>query len=287
MNESLAQDPDFAPAYVGLADSHLRLGYYQRSTPEFLSEIKSHAQKAIQLTDTQDEAHRILGEVALFVEWNWTKAQTELQRALEINPSSPQARDVYTNLLLSQGRFDRAIEERQASQRLGPLSHLLHCNGGWTYYFSRNYEQAIELAQKNLDLFGFNCPGEYRVIAQSYVQLRMFSEAVKTLQECPRQDRPRVQTQLAYALARLGREREAREMLAALEKRGIEPYLLAQIHTALGDHDAALDALEQACEDRSYWMPFVNVEPKFDPLRRDPRFANLLRRIGLPQADGD
>ena len=280
-DDALTHDPDFAPAHVGLADSHLRLGYYQRSTPELVSRIKSYAQRAIQLTGTRDEAHRILAEIALFVEWDWATAEAEVRRALKINPSSARARDVYTNLLLSRGQFARAIEERQASLKLGPLSHLLHCNGGWTYYISRKYEQAIELSRNNQEFFGFNCSGEYRVMGQSYAQLNMFSEAVRVLKECPRQNQPRVQAQLAYVLARWGREKEAREILGSLEKRERLPYFRAQIHTALGDCDAAFAALERAYDERSFWMAFINVEPRFDPLRGAPRFADLVNRMGL------
>ena len=239
IKQSLARDPSFAPAYVGLADASIGRGFFRLLSGEELAEVKTYANRALELDDSLDEAHRILAQTAFYIEWDWSVAERELRSTLEINPSAAPAYDLYANLHLTLGHFDEAVEARKVCIELDPLSHVFNCNGGFTFYWARHYQDAIGQATRNLELFGFDCPSEYAVAAKAYGQMGRFDKAIDWLEKCPRQPLPPIRAELAYSLARQGRTKEAREILDSLTRKKADPYFLAQIHVGLGDREAA------------------------------------------------
>ena len=185
------------------------------------------------------------------------------------------------------GRFDEALKEQKRAQELDPLSDMSAFGIGATFYWSRQPERAIEQYRSVLELN----PSMYLVywfLAEAYVETGDFASAIATIEKWPMKIHdPVTSSQSAYVYAKAGERRKALEILSALEKQSSQEHELAfniaQIYLGLGDNEQALAWLEKACDERSVWLIWLGVDPKFDPLREHPRFQDLLRRVGLPQ----
>lgn len=284
--EAIDRDPTFAQAYSGIADSYYFLVVTDAVEPrDGESQAEDAAQRAVALGEGLAESHNALGSVMLGL-WEWPHAEVEFKRAVELNPSYSTEHRLYAALLTTLGRHQEAGEQIGLAMRTDPLSLPNNAEVIRTLYYSRDYDRAIEQAQKALQLD----PDYYRIhfwLARIYAQKGMYREAIaeseKVLKAMP--DSNVGLTELAYCLAAGGRQPEARKILRRLEEKSkrdfVPAYNLAVIHTALNEQDNALRHLQRAYQERDWALMVLAVEPRLDSLRSDPRFRELVRNVGL------
>ena len=280
---AIAKDPGFALAYAGLADSYV-VPMNERAPRDAMPKAKAAALRALQIDDSLAEAHTSLARVLQAYEWNWKEAEKEFKRAIELNPRYAVAHQWYGGYFASIGHREEAVEERRIALELDPLSTPMNFDLGQAFYFRREYDKALEQFNKTLELDpGF--PSAILYIPLVYSQKGMHEEAIGSVRQVPESS---VGTAiLGYVLAAGGREPEARQQLAELKRlrgRGyVSAVLIAYVHAGLGEKDEALAWLEKGYEERAHHMQFLKVEPRWDSLRSDPRFADVVRRIGFPE----
>jgi serine/threonine protein kinase/tetratricopeptide (TPR) repeat protein len=284
--QALAKDPQYAQAFAGQADAYALLADFNvLPAREVLPKVKSAAAKALQLDDTLAEAHTSLAW-AQFHDLDWAGAEREFKRAIELNAGYPSAHSWYGELLMAQGHSDRAQEEMTRAYQLDPLSPVLSLALGYRFYYARQYAQAIEQCQKVLSMDASFVPAHV-YLGRSYQQKPSLPEALaefkKALQISEGDTNELAALGQAYAVAH--QESEARKILDQLKERSqqtyVQPMWIAVIHVGLGEKDQAFDWMQKAYDDRSAWLVYLKVDPLFDPVRNDPRFADLLRRVGL------
>jgi TolB-like protein/DNA-binding winged helix-turn-helix (wHTH) protein/Tfp pilus assembly protein PilF len=287
--QAIEKDPNYALAYAGLADC-----YHVPANPlpprEKMPLARAAATKALQLDDTLVEAHTTLARVFFAYDWDWPAAEKEFKRAIELNPRYAPAHQWYGGHLSATGRFREAEAEKKRALELEPLSLIMNFEVGLASYFARDYDQAIDRFRKTLELDA-NFPPPYTFLAASYEQKGMFEEAMAASRRAVTvtQGPPKALAMagLAHIYAISGRKTEALKILAELQSLSEHKYVpatdTALIYAGLGEKDKAFAWLEKAHEEHSFTLSNVKVEPRFDPLHSDPRFADLLRRIGLAQ----
>jgi TolB-like protein/Tfp pilus assembly protein PilF len=279
-------DPNYAPAYAGVADAYYGFSNIYISSREAMPRVKTAALQALALDDTLAEAHVSLAITKLVHDYDYPGAETELRRAIELNANYAPAHLWYGFVLTVLERFEEAKAEVARARELDPLSLHIRIYGFLTVYFARRYDEAAQQLQE----IALTDPNYYMVHAYLGLvdeQQGKFSEAVTEFQRATALDdsaEPRAQLAHAYALA--GRKSEARKLLTELIARPkhqfLSPYNVALIYVALGDYPRALQSLEDALADRSEWCPYLKVDPRLDPLHSTPRFQNLLRRMNFP-----
>ncbi len=287
-SRAIEADPEYALAYAGLADGYDILGFYTVLPPrEAFPKAKAAASRALEIDGSLAEARTSLAYARHYYDWDWAEAEREYRRAIELNPGYPTAHGFYANYLTTMGRQEEALAECQRAQELDPLSLILNTAMGWAHYFARRYDDAIRHIQKALEMDSTFVPAHW-FLGNAYVQKRMDREAIEELHRAVEFSAggTLMMAALAQAHATFGRRSEAEEMISELEAlsatKYVSAYYVALIHAALGDPDAAFRRLEKAYEERSHGLTFLAVEPQWDSLRSDPRFADLLRRVGLP-----
>ena len=288
--QAVEKDPAYALAHSGLADSYSLLGELSVAPPkESFPQARAYAEKALALDETLAEAHVSLAMVKLLYEWDWPGAEKELRRAKELDPNNPQVYHFYGHYLQSVGRLEEAIVETKRGVDLDPTSLVLNAELGWAYHCARHYDQAIAQGRRTLELdpnFVFTS----WVIAQSYGQRGRYQEAIAELKRARKIETnwPYIIAELGYAYAVSGERSEAEKILQQLKERAAGEYidasLVAYIYVGQGQKDQAFAWLEKAYQERSGLLPWLQGEPRWDPLRGDERFADLLRRLNLPQA---
>jgi len=283
--QAIARDPTYALAYDGLADGYNVLGNYGYVPPkEAYPKAKEAALKALELDDTLAEAHSSLAFIKTDYDWDWSGAEKEFQRAIEVNLNYAYAHAMHGYHLLRMGRFEEAIAENKRALELDPLSLVANRILGQAFYYARKYDQAIEQLRKTLELDP-NFTSAHMYLGEAYLQKSMYKEGIaeieKELMISPSSTGEL--SQLGYGYALEGRKAEAQKVLDQLNKRSKQRYVSAAsraiIYAGLGDKDKAFEWLEKGYEDRS--IGAIKVNPAYDPLRSDPRFANLLRRMNL------
>jgi tetratricopeptide (TPR) repeat protein len=250
---------------------------------------RAAATKALQLDDTLVEAHTTLARVFFAYDWDWPAAEKEFKRAIELNPRYAPAHQWYGGHLSATGRFREADAEKKRALELEPLSLIMNFEVGLASYFARDYDQAIDRFRKTLELDA-NFPPPYTFLAASYEQKGMFEEAMAASRRAVTvtQGPPKAHAMagLAHIYAVSGRKTEARNILAELQTLSEHKYVpatdTALIYAGLGEKDKSFAWLDKAFEEHSFTLSNLKVEPRFDSLHSDPRFADLLRRIGLP-----
>jgi serine/threonine-protein kinase len=287
--QSIQIDPNYAPAYAGMADAYNSLAGFNASPPkESYPLAKKAAMQALKLDETLAEAHAALALVTFFYDWSWSDAESEFKRAIALNPSNADAHQTYGYFLAARGRFDEALSESQRALELDPVSVVKIMGRGEILHFSRRDTEAIESYKQTVIMdpnFGFT----YWALGRAYLAKDMYEEAIAAFKKSiPLSgDSPDEPAELARAYALSGRKAEARKIINELKeqsrKRYISPTVIAFIHAALGEKDEAFNLLEQAYDDRDFVLVLAKIEPAFDPLRSDPRFAALLKRVGLEQ----
>jgi eukaryotic-like serine/threonine-protein kinase len=282
------KDPNYALAYVGLADSYSLLGspVGGGSPREKFPKAKAAALKALELDDTLAEAYASLVIVRLRYDWDWLVAEREIKRAIELNPNYSMTHLMYADYLRVMGRSDEAIAEIKRAQELEPLSLNTNAVVGVHFYFARQYDQAIEQCQKTLDLDP-NFAQAHLFLGWAYVQKARYEEAIAAAKKASSLSPSDLRTvsALGHAYAVSGQTSEAVNILDQLKElsrqRYISPHDMAIIYTGLGEKEQAFAWLDKAYADRSWPLPLLKFDPRFDSLRSDPRFADLVRRIGL------
>jgi serine/threonine protein kinase/Flp pilus assembly protein TadD len=288
-NQAIEKDPSFALAYAGLADC-----YVVRLNPlpprEKMLKAKAAAMRALVLDETLAEAHTSLGRVLATYDWDWTSAEKEYKRALELNPRYAIAHQWYGGWLQVMGHRNEAIAERKLAQELDPLSPIVNFELGLAFYYARDYDQAIEQFQKTLEL-DQNFPPAHYLLPAAYEQKGMYSEAIaefkKAIPLTGGSEWSFTRGALGHIYAVVGKKSEARAVLDELKQMSQQEYVpadsIALVYAGLGEKDQAFAWLEKAYGERSFGMAYLKVEPRWDSLRSDPRFADLVRRVGLPQ----
>jgi TolB-like protein/Flp pilus assembly protein TadD len=286
--EAIDKDPNYALAYAGLTDSYSLLGSAigGLSPREMFSKAKAAAAKGLAIDDTLSEAHAALALVHLRYDWDWLATEREIKRAIALNPNYATTYHWYADYLVVMGRLDEAIAQIKRAQELDPLSLIINTVLGLRLYHARQYDQAIEQCQKTLEMDP-NFAMAHFLLGQAYERKGKHEEAIAALQKATGLSpaNPMIVSALGHAYAVSGQGREAMKILHQLQdfsqQRYISPYEMAIIYAGLGETEQAFAFLEKAYADRSWRLPFLNVEPKFDKLRLDPRFADLVRRVGL------
>jgi TolB-like protein/Tfp pilus assembly protein PilF len=286
-NQALAKDPNYALAYHGLSDAYQVMGQIGFRPNEVLPKALVYADKALAADPTLSEAHLSRGACELWYGWNWTMAEQELKRAMELNTNLADPRDLYAQFLSGMGRFDEAIAESKRALELDPLSPLRNSNLVGVYYWARQYDLAIVLGRKAMELDTNFFEGPF-LIGQAYGQQGKYPEAIVELiktRDLPGGFAPAT-SELGYIYAVSGQRTKAQEFLRELQERAkqefIDPYYVAMIYLGLGEQDEAFAWLNKAYEERSYWLLWLRVEPKFDHLRSDSRYQDLVHRMNFP-----
>jgi serine/threonine protein kinase/tetratricopeptide (TPR) repeat protein len=284
--QAVQKDPRYALAYAGQADSYAQLADFNvLPTREVLPKVKSAAAKSLELDEAGAEAHTSLAW-ARFHEWDWAGAEKEFKRAIELNPSYPTAHSWYGEYLMVQGRFDEALAEMNRASELNPLSPSLNLALGYRFYYAHQYSEAIEQIQKTLAMDANLIPAHV-YLGRAYEQKGSYPAAIAEMRkalELSEGDTTELAA-LGHAYAVAHQEGEAKKILDQLKERSqqtyVQPILIALIQTGLGDKNQAFDWLQKAYEDRSAGLLYLKVDPAFDSLRSDPRFVDLLHRVGL------
>jgi TolB-like protein/Tfp pilus assembly protein PilF len=286
--QAIALDPEYAPAYSGLADVAVTQSHYQFEAPrDVLPEARAAALKAVELDDTSAEAHASLGNLYI-EEWDWTKIGPEFERAIALNPGYANAHHWYSDYLSAVGRHDEALAAEKRALELDPLSPIINTWMGRRYYQARHYEQAYAAVHEALELDPDFEPGLVH-LGLICVQLKRHDEAIAVLKRAVDSSQGGLLfvALLGYAEAMGGRQQAAEKILGGLtresKQRYVPSYMIAQIYVALGDKDHAFYWLGRAYDERSDQMMYVRIDPPLDPIRSDPRFASLIRRVNLPQ----
>jgi serine/threonine protein kinase/Flp pilus assembly protein TadD len=282
--EAIESDPTFAGAYAGLADSFVTLATNIPLPPrEAMPKAKAAATKALEIDGSLAEAWASLAAVKWWYEWDWEGAEAAYTSAIKLNPNYATAHDGYAMLLCARGRFDASLEQVRKATELDPLSRIIVVHSGWPFYFARDYESAIGRFEKALELDEKFIPAHgWRGLALG--QQHRYEEALAAFQRALETERvPILLAMLGHTRAIAGQRREAEMILTMLAEqartRYISPYDIAVIHAGLGDRAAALAKLNEAYEDRSAWMVFIDVDPRLDSLRDEAEFRELAERL--------
>ena len=280
-------DANYALAYAGLADSYIIFGNFGLLPPkEVYPKARGAAEKALEIDGNLAEAQVSMAFVKALFEWDGQGAEAGFKRAIELNPNYGPTHQWYGVYLAGTGRVTEAIAEAQRAQEVDPLSLTINSVVGWMLYFDRQYDRAIEQEKKTLEMDS-NFALSYRYRGMAYEQKGMYAEAIADLQKAVTLSgtRTTVLGALGHAYAIAGRKSEARKVLddvVQLRARGYFPsYEIALIYTGMGEKDRAFEWLDKAYDERYPWLIHLRVDPRFDTLHSDPRFADLVRRVGL------
>lgn len=295
--KAIEADPNYAPAYAGLAALYNNLANYNFALVpprEAWAKAKAAAGKALQIDDTLAAAHASLALVAYQWEWDWSNAEKEFKRALALDPSSSSTYEPspsstyhwYSHYLMTMGRTQESFRAGRRALELDPLDLANNAHQGWHYLWTRQYDRAIEPLQKTIEMDP-NFPVAQWYLGLAYEQMGAFQDAIAQFQNCVRitGGRPSMAALLGHAHAAANRRSEAQailQQLSALSKQKyVPPYPIAAIYAALGQKNEAFAWLERAYDERDSWMDYLGLDPRLNGLRSDPRFADLLRRMNL------
>ena len=280
-------DPNDAPAYAGLANSYTLLTAYSSSSATlYMPQARAAALRSLELDSGLAEAHTALALIVQNQDWDWQTSEKEYRRAIELNPNYATAHQWYAEHLMWLGRFGEALHESERARQLDPLSLIIAADNGAILYFSRQYDRAIEQLHNVLQKDpNFGRAGG--LIIYAYVEKGMFSQALAGAETSHRLygEGPWYWSVLAYSYGRAGQLERARREVEKLEKvsqhEQVNPAIMLWAHLGVGDKEEALADLEKAYSEHFGILTTLKVEPAFDPLRSDPRFQDLLRRVGL------
>ena len=288
LNQAIEKDPNFALAYAALADAYA-VPSSQLPPHVAMPKAKAAAKRALELDDTLAEAHTSMARVLMAYEWDWAGAEREFKRAIDLNPRYPLAHTWYGLYLAAVGKPEASQAEQKLALELDPLSLTMNFGMGQSLYWSRDHERAIQQFQRTIELDP-SFPPAYIYLPSAYEQLGRYDEAIETLQKMPAKDG----IEWAFSMGMLGkiyaergRTQEARAILEQIKRAAGTRYVPTQgmvlVHLGLGEKDQAFSLLERAVEDRAFQLQWLKVDPRWDPIRSDPRFADIIRRMGLPE----
>jgi serine/threonine protein kinase/tetratricopeptide (TPR) repeat protein len=287
-HQAAEKDPGYALAYAGVADSYVLLGWNSYLPPrDAFPKAKVAAMEALRLDPDLGEAHAPLAAILWLHDWQWQAAQTEFKRSLALTPAYPTANHWYAEYVMTMGRHSEAITRMKNSQELDPLSLIISDAIGWSLYMARRYDDAIEQLQRTVELDP-NYPVTYWVLSLSLTKMGRYDLAIAEGEKGVSLSggSPMMRAALAQTLGAAGRKDKAIEILDDLAKlakqKYVAPYFFAGIHVGLGENDRAMECLEKSYEEHSHWLIYLHMDPGLDALRSNPRFQDLLQRVGLP-----
>ena len=292
LEKAIEKDPSYAPAYAALAQLHARTrGSFARDPRALRLQARQWAEKALALDDTLAEPHAALAR-ATFHEWDWAGAEREYRRAIELNPSNAEARIWYAQFLYCMRRFEEAVTHARLAQRLAPGSLFVNTWAGMTYFLAGHVDEAMASWRRALELDPGYADASL-VLARSYLARGMYHDAVAVLQKALvfSEREHLVLGALAQAHALAGQREEALKLVRELKRmnerletegKSIPRFAFVSAYAGLGDNDQAFAWLEKAYQERRDQMAALDIEHLIDPLRSDPRFQDLLRRVALP-----
>jgi serine/threonine protein kinase/Tfp pilus assembly protein PilF len=287
LQEAIAIDPNYALAYVGLANAYRAFALFgERPSNEVFPKSKAAAQKAVELDDRLAEAHAVLGFTIYWYDWDWLSAETQIKRALELNPNSADAHWVYAALHSNLGRHAEALAEIKRARELDPLNLAINSSEGTIPINAGRPDEALNAFQRTFELDPNFFPA-HLLASSAYMDKGMYGEALAEVTKA-RTLNPGSSMPIAfggYALAKSGKKAEARaaleELLKLSRERYVPPYHVAFLYNGLGERDETFAWLERGLEQRDPKMVFLKVERRWNNLRDDPRFQDLLRRVGF------
>ncbi|HTV58087.1 MAG TPA: protein kinase [Verrucomicrobiae bacterium] len=286
--KAVEKDPGYALAYAGLADSYVLLGWNGYLPPkDVFPQGKAAALTSLQFDPDLGEAHTALAAVLWLFDWKWREAQDEFSRSLGLNPTYPTANHWYAEFVMTMGRQAEAIARMKKSQSLDPLSLIINVAIGWASYMARRHAEALEQLLQTVELDP-NYPVTYWVLGLVYSAMGRHELAVTEGEKAVNLSggSPLMLAALARSYGKAGRSKEAERILDDLTKLGahkyVAPHFFAGIHIGLGEYARAIEFLEKSFEEHSHWTIYLHIDPGMDDLRADPRFQDLLRRVGLP-----
>ena len=285
--DAIRHDPQYALAYAGVADCYnLLCGYGALAPSEGYPRARQAAERALELDERLAEAHTSLAYASMHYYWDWAASERAFLRALSLNANYATAHQWYGSYLAARSRFQESAAETDQALRLDPLSLMINADRGWLSFFARQHDRAIEHLRKAIDMEpNFALP--YWLLGLNKEQKGLIEEATaefrKALSLSP--DSPFALASLGHILGTAGTRSEALavlEQLSALSaRRYVSPHSIATVHVGLGQTSDAIEWLNRAADEHSNWMIFLNVDPIFDPLRDQPGFQEIVRRIGL------
>jgi TolB-like protein/DNA-binding winged helix-turn-helix (wHTH) protein/Tfp pilus assembly protein PilF len=284
--QAVAKDPNYARAYAGLADCYALIGGYSgRQQNDLMPQARSAALRALELDGNLAEAHTALALIVQNYDYDWQTAEKEYRRAIELNPNYATAHHWYAEHLALLGRFDEALRESERARELDPLSLIIAVDNGEILYFSRQYDRAIQQFRAVSEMEQ-NYPRSH-IVNFAYVERGMFAEALADIETWRQQGpSPWMWSVLAYIYGRAGQQQEAERALDKLlemnRRHQVGPAAFVWAYIGMGNKEQAFIWLEKAYLQHAN-LTTLRVDPIYDPLRGDPRFQDLLRRVGLAQ----
>lgn len=285
--EAVALDPESAPVWAGLAEAlHLQTIFGVVPPREGTPPAEEAARKALTLDASLAETHATLGTILFRYHWRWAEAESEMRRAVELEPRLAAAHHDLAWLLVASGRFDEAVTEIRAARDLEPLSVRANADVGWVYYRARRYDEAIRQMERTLEMEPRFLSARH-CLERALADVGRTEEALRHAREGARQEGmtaselAKLPPNPAAALTEIAKWRL--EHLNSRERSVyVSPYALAALHADLGDQESALAALARALEERDPMLVSAEVDPAFDPVRSDPRFLSVVERVGGP-----
>jgi DNA-binding winged helix-turn-helix (wHTH) protein/Flp pilus assembly protein TadD len=285
---AVTQDPSYALAYTGLADSYIGLTFYNFGAPhETMPKAKQAAMNALLIDSALAEAHTSLAHVLMNYDWNWGEAEKEFKLAMQLNPDYATAHQWYAiHYLTAMDRLEEALEEMKRALQLEPTSLVMNSFMGATLYFAGRYDEAIEQCRRTIEMDP-NFAVAHWHIGLAYEQKGMFDDAIAEFQAAITLSggSPLLKASLGHVYAKAKRKREATKILSELndlsQRSYVSSYERASISLALGDERHSYESLERAYEEHSFHMVYLKVWPQFSAIRNDSRFQRLIQRLGL------
>ena len=284
---AIERDPHYAVAWAGIADSYSLLGEFGNiPRKELYPKARAAVNKALEIDNRLAEVHTSLASILMLSEWDWANSEKEFKLALELNPNYATARHWYSQWLLNMGRLEESLEMISRAAELDPVSQAILKDKGLALYYNRQYDEALELATKTLELDP-NYAAAHRLLSLAYQAKGMFDEALIEHEKWAALTGNKVEAavNLAQLYAVSGKFEEARRLIEGVERDRLltdQMYRgLALVHLALGETDLAFKYLEESCERHEEALLSLKVDPKVDGLRSDPRFTELLKKIGI------
>ena len=285
--QAIAEDPSFGLAYSGLADTYNLFGFYSvLPGKEAFPKAKQAALKALEIDSSIAEAYTSLAFAQLYFDWDWEGAHKNFKRAIEHGPGYATAHHWYAEYLVVVGRMEEAIAEGKQALEFDPFSLVINTLFGWPFHYSGRYDQAIERYQRTLELDpNFMTPRFF--LGLTFVEKAMYEEAIAEFNKAKVLfgDSALMDAAIGHAYARWGKTAEVKKILAELEQiskqRHVPFYFLAAIYADIGDRDQAFHWLEKCREERDMWLAFLKIDPIWKNLRSDPRFVEILNKMGL------
>jgi serine/threonine-protein kinase len=285
--QALEQDPNYAPAYSGIADHHIAAASWGLETPiEAWPKAKVATIRALEIDDTLAEAHASMGTIRMWYEWDWKQAEREFRRAIELNPGHPNAHVQYNLLLVQTGRFQEAEREIRVALLCDPLSVRVNSYLAGVFHYRREYDRSLAQCRRALELDPDDV--ELHVVeALNYEQKRTYSEAIQELEKARELsgNNPLILGPLGSCYGGLGEKAKVMQILEELERASqasyVAPITWVMIYLGLQDRDRAFDWLQRAAEARDALLCYLGVGPIYDGIRNDPRYEKLMKRIGL------